>query len=457
MVALGLIKVSVAPPAVAIVLAVAFVGGRRHVAAALGGAVGGFVVVWPLSGQRFADVASWVRGSSQVALGHVSAMNLDDPSRRWEYAAVVVLVVVTGVIALDAAVRERLRNRDPVVLVTVVVGLILGWFVVRQGFTRHGGRTRLVFFTTAWMLVGWVPWKRMSSARRCGGVVTIIAATVCFAVAAGSVVRLVNPVEPVGDAAESARLLMSPGYRDERVDGARAAVRDEVAVPASMIERIGSAPVLVDPIEITAAWAYDLTWSPLPTLQRYIGYTDQLDDRNAALLSGDRAPRFVLRERFAVIDGRYGPAESPDYVLALYCNYRVVEAGDEWDLLERSPSRCSDATVTSELELEPGQTIDLDPTAPGRARMVSIDFDLRLRDGAASLLLKPLMNPHVFLDGEEFRMLPATSDRPALLSVPDESGWDAGAGLVPDVARLGVDTPARVTIYEMEIVSTEGS
>ena len=173
---LGLIKVSVLLPAVAVLAVVAASSGRRPVGAAAAGGIVGFTVGWIGTGQSVSDVVAWLEGSAQVALGHVSAMNLDDPSRRWEYVAVGLLCVSGVFLVVDGGTRDRVTRREYIgVILTALAGCVIGWFVVRQGFTRHGARTRLVFFTMAWMLIGWAPWPRLSTERKRAVSLTIAA------------------------------------------------------------------------------------------------------------------------------------------------------------------------------------------------------------------------------------------------------------------------------------------
>ncbi len=450
-VVLSLIKVSVAPPGLLVVGIAAAVCGLRHVQAAVIGAVLSGLGVWVVAGQRLGDIPAWVRGVADVASGHVSAMNTDDPSRRWEYIAVAVIAIVVVGLVADRRTREQLRERDVAAVLTVVVGLLIGWFVVRQGFTRHGARTRLVFFTASWMVAAWSPWSRIERRRRTGLALAVAGSSLAFVLAAGSLTRLVNPVTPLDDVRESARLVVSSGYRETQVAEARSAAQAAYAIPDSMLATIGSQPVLVEPIEIGAAWAYDLTWTPMVTLQRYISYTDELDRRNAAVLTAREAPPFVLRQRFMVIDGRYAPGESPRFNQALLCEYDVIETGERWDLLRRVERRCGEPRTLSSVELGVDGEVAVPAPSDGHALLVSIDFERGLVDRLASVLLKPIINPNMTVNGQPFRTLPATSTTPALLSVPPELGWDIGTGLVPDVTTIGTDTPALITFSEMPV------
>lgn len=451
-VALALIKVSVGLPGLFVVVVTTWVSVRATVASivAMGTTL---LVVWVGTGQSLRDLLQWLRGTAELASGHVSAMNVGDGSRWWEYVVVAVIVVIGAVLVFDAKSRRSLKlkaSQRASTVVAVAVAVIIGWFVFRQGFTLHGPRTRLAFFAAAWILVGLAPWRRLSEQRRIGLVALTAVAACCFVIAAGSLVRLVNPLTPVGDAVESARLVLSSGYRDMRVEDARRQMRVDYGVPASIIDRIGETPVLIDPYEISAAWAYDLEWVPLPTIQRYLGYTEYLDQLNAQLLGSARAPQFVLRQRFAVIQQRYAPAESPSYVTDLFCNYRVVDTSDRWDLLERSANRCGKSITITTQRVNPGEVVEI-PRRPGAATLFSVDFDDSLRNRVASMILKPFSNPHIEINDQRFRMLPATSSSPALIYPGDAADWDEGTGLVADAQTLTVDTPADITFYAVPV------
>lgn len=457
-----LAKVSIGPIVAVALVALSAAAGRRAFGSMTVGGVVAFTVLWIATGQALGDLWSWLRGVASVSSGHVAAMSTSDPDKNWEFAALAVLVV--GAIAVGRhAARAAAGERSPLPVVAgVVVTVVVGWFMFRQGFNRHATRSRLTFFALAWLIGVLMPWRHLLDTRRAVAV-GVAAASVgtllvvnanAFVAAGDSRFEQLNALRPTTELARTASYVAIPSRRDDRTELAIDAARSAYAIPGDMLDRIGSDTVHVDGTEIAATWAYDLNWTPIPTMQRYLGYTPFLDERNADFLRSDEAPRFILRAAGGTIDDRYPTSESPAYALAMFCRYRSVSATESWQLLERSTDRCGEAQVVETIEVDADQAFEYPEVETGEVLLMSIELDERLVDRIAELVLKPLRTPHLTTDELTWRLLPETAATPAIVEVPADSGWSWQLGVLPRPDVVSVDVDATVTFSTVSIAAS---
>jgi hypothetical protein len=175
---------------------------------------------------------------------------------------------------------------------------------------------------------------------------------------------------------EDLKLASDPAFRREARDSARTAIGEGYDLSRPLRQAIGGSGVAVEPWEITAAWAYDLDWEPLPVIQDYAVYTPALDRLNATALAGD-GPATILRrtlrgpEASVVhnVDDRYPAWDGPAAKLALLCNYREAAVGGEWQVLRKSADRCGPDGKLETVTVNSGDRIEV-PSAPGRGEIV---------------------------------------------------------------------------------------
>ena len=98
--------------------------------------------------------------------------------------------------------------------------------------------------------------------------------------------------EHLDSAATVARLVVSHDAQGERIAEQRAVLSEGLQVADVVLDRIGSSTVHVVPID--AAIVYldpSLHWQPLPIIQDYANYTEELDELQSAALTGEQRPR----------------------------------------------------------------------------------------------------------------------------------------------------------------------
>jgi len=141
------------------------------------------------------------------------------------------------------------------------------------------------------------------------------------------------------------------------------------ALPLSLRNRIGGAPVDVMSFESALPLLEGLDYRPRPVLQSYAALDPYLDGLNARLYRSEDAPRFVLFVA-ATIDDRYPFFDESATRLALLQHYDVVDAGPRFVLLERA---------------RPPRRVVRQDLASGRAR---IGHRLRVPDGDGLVSLR---------------------------------------------------------------------
>jgi hypothetical protein len=371
----------------AIALAFAAIPNRLRAIALGGGAsVAVFAMGWFGTGNGIGNLVAYVRYAREAATGY-TAMALDPVSGHYVGLAVLTGGAVIGATVVYArelrrstgggdsqATPSRRASAGLVAAATLVV-----WVLFKEGFVRQDEH-RVVFFASlplvvAALLLGPIAARPVAAAR---AVALMLVSSFAAFVMVGTVPpRLIDPIANAREFAKNVGDTTVPARRREVVDEARASLRAKYALPPSMIARIGKAGVDIGPWEQTVAWAHpELRWQPLPTLQRYFAYTAALDDRDAEVVSSDRAPQFLLRQAPASIDSRWPGFDGPATQIAVACHYRQVEVSPTWQLLERSGNRCGRPRELSRTAVSFGEPVDV-PDA-GQNEMIAARIDLHL-------------------------------------------------------------------------------
>jgi hypothetical protein len=375
-----------------------------------------FAITWPLSGQRFEDVPSWLSRSLDVTLGYSEAMVAEiKPSLlidllSYLMAIILALTVMTLTMRWTATEARRVRLG-----IFVVVVFLLG-FSFKQGFTRHDNHDEIFFAVTASLLAAF-----LVSSRRPWAVMGLIAASLVFA---NHGLTQFDPVV-AGEAWKSnIQLLVDQDYQQTTLKEAAAAAKSNYALPAAIISSTKGHPVSVDPWEATLAWAYDFNWHPVPIFQAYSAYTATLDQVNADAILAAPHDQVVIRGLPAAFDGRNPMWETPRYLLALACNYVIGPSDDKWMTLRKSDQRCSGLSEETMMRVDARHPIILPVVRAGQilvghftpdAASVPIKFEHALWKDLSPLL--------VGADGREYRLPSGLADGPLLLHVPGTLGW----------------------------------
>ncbi|KLO32786.1 hypothetical protein [Mycobacterium haemophilum] len=453
-----LVKLSSGLSIVVIALAVSVLLGWRAVGrhcATLVTFVASIPIWWLLAGQQPGDLPTWLKLSAAIVSGYVDAMaTVPLPPN----AALGVLLSLAWTVALGVMfARGRPEIPRRFVVLVAIVTLIAG----KEAF----GRFDLWHFSILLgvIVVALAITPLTGTRRRRGYVVAALAITLASANIYASAVydRAVAVVQAPMQVVDRLATLALPGRLGQRIEQAKADQRTLYAIPSRFITTIGSAPVHIDPQEISAAWAYDLTWRPTPVFQTYSAYNPTLDHLNSESLANK--PQFVLSRLSPAspatgIDGRLGVQESPQYSRALLCDYTVNGIENRWALLTRTTPHCGPLTPLSTVPLRENDTIMVPaPSEPDMAVLVGIDLDQTIADRLFAGTIAPLTNFTVLLNGITYRLVAKNAAEPFLVTTPASvAGTNlqihAHAISVGRTVNLGQPlTTARLRFYEMRV------
>jgi len=368
-------------------------------------------VLWEAANGAAADLVPWVSGSLEQTAGYAAAMYsgpVGDP-----------LVVLAGCLTLvsiwsvQMQARGSLRHGWPAPV--AVCALLV--FALKQGFTRED-TDHVVVFVSALLVVA-----RTASVDRDQRLV----ARVLLAVALVALVvcaRLPSTRLPQQGWGAAVRFVTDSNARELSLSGARSVMRERYAVPSEMIDAVGSRPVAIDPVEVGVAWAYGMSWHPVPDPQPYAAYTPVLDRRNAKGLLG--SPRQAVLRTAGTVDDRLQLWDSPAYTLALLCTFREAAHDAHWTLLLRDRPHCGPArpAAAAPSPVRPGDPVPLPGTA--RDELLTMRFVPAERsplDAVSTSLFKDPDPLRVRVDGSWRRLPRPLAGGPLIVRLPRSLSW----------------------------------
>lgn len=382
--------------------------------------------VWVLTGQQLDELPQWLFGGFQLSSGYVE-MGLEEFGRKPEY---VVALLLAG-LNLWLVARHDLPRRVAAVLAMEV--LWITFVEGKHGFVRHDGHVVNYFLAMVALPLVLQPPRR----ERLAGAAVSFAALTALCVAAQRPLPLDLPTRAYSNAITASRqaadILLPARALRVQAEG-RAYIRSQVPLDSSAIALLQTGSVQVDPWELSAIWAYDLAYGPVPVIQPYSAYTGWLDDLNANALSGEEAPTFILRGKYDTIDGRLAVWDSPQYQLEQLCRYRLARDLPGWQIMKRTENRCTDRRLLQETTLSADREIAVPaPTGPDVALFATIELPSDWRRTAMAFILKP-RTLSVTLNGVvSQRLVERTAAGPHILVVPQSAAEGPGPG-----GRIGV-------------------
>jgi hypothetical protein len=400
----------------------------------------GFLAFWLLLGQQVGYIDEWLSGSVQIAAGYDETLGLLRKDWLLSYLTAVPLALVLLVAAVTRFAARR--NREVVGLLLLVLMLLS--FGYRAGFTRHDAQHEPQVFTIIVVLLvavvslrnHWVTW---------------VAVAVCVVMMAPPVTAF--DVEHRRDQWRIAlQTIYSGKYARESVDAAAQAGRDAYQVPQSVLDAAQGHPVAFDPWDVSLAVDYDLEWRPFPVFQVFAAYTHELDELNADAVRSAPADQRVLRMPPVAIDERNPTWESPEYVLALACQYAVDQSEGAVSLLTNTGNwHCGDPSSPRSEHVNAGQSVA--PPEASRNELVVASFtpdSPGLLGRLRALVWRP-RELKITVSGTQFRVPRGMAQGPMLVSYPDR-GAD---GMFPGFSypTLTFNRPGMVTFRTISIGS----
>ena len=183
-------------------------------------------------------------------------------------------------------------------------------------------------------------------------------------------------------------------------------------------------------------------------------YTHLLDKANAGRLLDSDGPTRVLRHDEPALDTRYRLQETPEYTLALICNFDQIRSGAGWHLLARARNRCGKEIKLGDAPLENGRPVTI-PKASAQNMLVvgRIQLEPSLVWRILDFAIKPPVST-LILHGVNYRLVPGTAGGPILLHLAPALGWSPEPDQVIDAQVIGLDHysgSARITFYEIPV------
>ncbi|MGB2711326.1 MAG: hypothetical protein WBC33_07400, partial [Conexibacter sp.] len=322
-----------------VVLAGVVLAARRHRGDALafaGALLASAAAGWLATGQRLADVWPYLRNSAEVVAGYPAAMGIATPAYGWTYAAALGLIALALTLGWDAGRGALPRIRWGLLALCVVYA----GFTFKEAFVRQDAIHVEEFFADLLVLFAVLPLRPSRLPLQLGGVAAGLVALVAIS-GVQDVGRTLNPYANAKAAGDQVRTLASSARRAAIVADVRAGVAEGYAVSPQLIEAIGRRSVMFWPyLYGEIAYAYDLDFQPLPTLETYATYTPTLDRLGARMLASAHAPQRIVRADAPAVDGRFPSFEAPLATLEILCHYRQIATYDLWQLLARVRDRC---------------------------------------------------------------------------------------------------------------------
>ncbi len=323
-------------------------------------------VLWLVTGQSFANLGGFLRGSFEVISGYSSGARIDYgyDERQYDYPFAILLFIATAAAAWFSASKLARPQRLAIALITFVVTFT----AAKGGFVSHEEYHMAVFYATMLGTLIAFPLPARPAIRSTALAATVAAAAMGFTTHFAGFPRtdlpdypLVDPVANIRNGAETVAL-MAPGKLEDEIEARRARLADEYDVDAAALAELKGHTVHVDPSETAAAWAYELDWKPLPIFQPYIAWTPELDRRNAEAVASEAGPERILRQSINAL-GRFDAWESPAAMLEVLCNFEAVSTTPNWQVLARVADRCGEPRPLETIATSFGEPVPI-PKAP---------------------------------------------------------------------------------------------
>jgi hypothetical protein len=453
-----LIKLSNGPPT-AVIIVLGLIGARpsrRQWAAFTGIAAGSFFAAWFLTGQGLGNLWDYAINGIQIISGYNEAMGFSG-AEAWEAVAIVVLSLALVALIHRAEFRDA-RARLVATLVTAAAAYVF----FKYGTTQFAkGGPPVVAMSSLLAVFMLAPWPRERSGAFLA-VTTAVAAVTLHAFPATANLDVISKFEKFKDTTE---LALRPGLRQGYVDRFRADLQATLKLSPQILALLKDKRVAVDPWEISAVWAYELDWQPLPAFQNYTAYTPRLDRLNAAAIEDPDGPQMLLRQVPAgavpgggrpALFGRQPVWDPPEQNLATVCHFIPILTEAPWQALQRIPDRCHPPRRVASKTAEPGEAVPV-PQA-GRNELVVLKLEGAEVEGLeklASLFWRPDERHAVINDGEGlYRLVPGTSGDGLIVSA--DPSLDRNANLV-ELARIkeisieGADGPLHFDFYRIKL------
>jgi hypothetical protein len=224
--------------------------------------------------------------------------------------------------------------------------------------------------------------------------------------------------------------------------------------------------VAIEPWEAAVAWAYQLQWDPLPVFANYQAYTSKLDEANADAVESPTGPDRIVREneRLVVpewptgdVDYRYPGWDPPAQARAILCNFVPLHTSPRWQVLGRTPNRCSPPQLIRSVEASSGTTVPVPPPGPDEVVFVRIQgADVSGLERLSTFLLHARTRRVIVNGTQRYRLIPGTADDGLLLWGGEQIPTAGPFPQIPQartIAVTGANGDLRFDFFRMRVGS----
>ena len=418
----ALVKLS-SGPIVALVFLVAVIGvgaSWRQVLGFLGLMGAEILLLWLLAGQSLSSIPDFLENTWQVISGYSAAMLRQGEVAAWKVvlATLAAAIVTVGLVAASA--RAGYRDRRARWAATALMA-IAAFAVFKEGVVRTDAGHLSLYFSTACVLWIAIPWGKDRWRWLLAGSAVIAAMGV--PVRPPGLPTNLNAIANVRYATDQFRTLVSASRRAKLIDGGRFGMGIGYGLDPQTLAALRGHTVAVEPWEIGVVWAYRLDWDPLPVFQNYQAYTSRLDEANAAEVENPTGPDRILRENelFSAsptgdIDNRYPGWDPPAQARAILCNFVPLHTSARWQVLGRTPNRCSSPQLIRSVDASPGTTVPVPEPARNEVVFVRIyGAGVSGLERLSTLLLHARTRRVVVNGAQSYTLIPGTASDGLLL------------------------------------------
>jgi len=395
--------------------------------------IAGVPVFWLLSGQALSVLPDYLRDSREVVTGYSQATGGPIAGHTLAAALIALGIVVAGVFASARPTRRHLL---------ALLGLVALFMYQSYRVSLIIGGSHLdIYFgaaVTVWFALSW------HNVRRPVAGVALVALILVFSWGTSTpIASLFDYGGSIAHRLESLPTNVSaattPSARRAALASAKAELRQKYALSPRIQADIGSAPVHIEPVEATVAWAYGFTWRPVPVFQALAAYTTRLDMQNAsAYASPARGPRFVLRAPVPTSKSDdIGRFRAGGALISLICHFRNVTTSATWELTVRVHDRCGTPQLIRSVRLRYGDTVDV-PRQPHNLVFLRLSG---VQDGLLGRVVAMIYRSparYVTVNGISHRYAPAGGGEGLLLSVPEDADYPAPFALSLNARTVSV-------------------
>ncbi len=392
-------------------------------------AIAALAAAWSLSGQALTSLPGFLSGWLEVSGGFASGMAHGIGNLL--LAEIVLVATGTG---LGVLAIQRVRRAPTAANWTLLGTTSLLLFWSRQIGMARPDEAHLKDVGALIALLTVACWPVLD--RRLRPLLITIGIGMVAALSLIPVPAVLDVAPVVGSIRELATELTDLG--DGRmIDRSRNDIRAHYGLSQSTVDLTRGEPVHISPQDTNVAFAHpDLGFWVLPTVQHFVSYTEELEERNVAALTGPRGPAFVLHRPRTDVEFHHAAWESPRLIQTLWCHFRPVRKDGDWSLLEARGAGCDAPEIIGE-PVAVSHRVAVPAETRACEGLVTFRIFGAARTGLDRLALLLVRQPRPFVttQDESWPFIPGTAAQPHVLAAPvDDVAW-LGAG-VPETSDL---------------------